>query len=190
MTSVYTGANAALYLWDPPTDTDGNPAPVPGGGDGFLDWSKLDRAALVTAWSFTSSSEVLDITPLGDTDRTHVDGPRTLTGSMTIIYDYTAKEASKVLNKIIRAREGRGGLAKEQIGGFREVTDDNGRLVLRLALSKLTNIDSIPNDENDTVKYIQMRVMLTSVTMSAAVGAITTVEAQWQSNGAPEYIRM
>ena len=188
MTSVYTGANAALYLWDPPTDTDGNPAPEPGGG--FQDWSKLDRAALVQTWSFTSTSEVLDITPLGDTDRTHVDGPRTLTGSMTIIYDYSAREASKVLNKIIRAREGRGGLAKEQIGGFREVTDANGRLVLRLALSKLTNVDSIPNSENDTVKYIQMRVMLTSVTMTAAVGAVTTVEAQWQSNGAPEYIRM
>lgn len=190
MTSVYTGANAALYLWDPPTDVDGNPAPIQGGGDGFLDWSKLDRAALVQTWSFTSTSEVLDITPLGDTDRTHVDGPRTLTGSMTIIYDYSAREASKVLNKIIRAREGRGGLAKEQIGGFREVTNANGRLVLRLALSKLTNVDNIPNSENDTVKFIQMRVMLTSVTMTAAVGAITTVEAQWQSNGAPEYMRM
>ena len=163
MTSVYTGANAALYLWDPPTDTDGNPAPIPGGGDGFGDWSRLDRAALVQTWSFTSPSEVLDITPLGDTDRTHVDGPRTLTGSMTIIYDYSAREASKVLNKIIRAREGRGGLAKEQIGGFREVTDANGRLVLRLALSKLNNVDNIPDSENDTVKFIQMRVMLESV---------------------------
>ena len=163
MTSVYTGANAALYLWDPPTDTDGNPAPIPGGGDGFGDWSRLDRAALVQTWSFTSTSEVLDITPLGDTDRTHGDGPRTLTGSMTIIYDYSAREASKVLNKIIRAREGRGGLAKEQIGGFREVTDANGRLVLRLALSKLNNVDNIPDSENDTVKFIQMRVMLESV---------------------------
>ena len=109
---------------------------------------------------------------------------------MTIIYDYSQKEASKILNKIIRERAGRGGLAKEQIGGFKEVTQDNGRLVLRLALSKLTNIDKIPDEENDTVKYIQMRVMITSVTMTAAVGAVTTVEAQWQSNGAPEYIRM
>ena len=80
MTSVYTGANAALYLWDPPTDTDGDPAPTPGGGEGFLNWSKLDRAALVQSWTFTSTSEVIDITPLGDTDRTHVDGPRVLSG--------------------------------------------------------------------------------------------------------------
>ena len=80
MTSVYTGANAALYLWDPPTDTEGNPAPEPGGGDGFQNWSKLDRAALVTNWAFTSTSEVLDITPLGDTDRTHVDGHEPLRG--------------------------------------------------------------------------------------------------------------
>lgn len=190
MASVYTGANAALYLWDPPTDTDGNPAPIQGGGDGFNDWSKLDRAALVQSWSFTSTSEILDITPLGDTDRTHVDGPRTITGSMSFIYDYAENAASKVLNKIIRARQGGAGIAKEQIGGWKSATEDNGRLVLRLALSKLTNIDNIKNEENSTVKYIQFRITITSVTMAAAVGSITTVEANWQSNGAPEYIRM
>ena len=190
MASVYTGANAALYLWDPPTDAKGDPAPIQGGGNNFKDWSSLERAALVQTWSFTSTSEVLDITPLGDTDRTHVDGPRTLTGSMTIIYDYAETQASKVLNKIIRARKGRGGLAKEQIGGFRSATEDNGRLVLRLALSKVNDFDNLDNSENDSVKFIQMRIMLTSVTMTAAVGAITTVEAQWQANGAPEYIKM
>ena len=190
MTSVYTGANAALYLWDPPTDVNGDPAPTPGGGDNFGDWSKLERAALVQSWTFTSTSEVIDITPLGDTDRTHVDGPRVLTGSMSFIYDYAENAASKDLNKIIRERKGRGGFAKEQIGGFRSATDQNGRLVLRLALSKVVNFDELDNKENSTVKYIQMRIMLTSVTMTAAVGAITTVEAQWQANGAPEYIRM
>lgn len=188
MTSVYTGANAALYLWDPPTDKDGDPAPIEGGGDGFVDWSKLDRAALVQSWTFTSTSEVIDITPLGDTDRTHVDGPRTLTGSMSIIYDYAENAASKVLNKLIRAQKGRAGLAKEQIGGFKKSSEQNGRLVLRLALSKLTDIDN--TTENQTVKFIQMRIMLTSVTVSAAIGSITTVEAQWQANGAPETFRM
>lgn len=190
MTSVYTGANAALYLWDPPTDSKGDPAPIKGDGDGFKDWSSLDRAALVQTWSFNSTSEVIDITPLGDTDRTHIDGPRTLTGSMTIIYDYAENQASKVLNKIIRQRKGRAGLAKEQIGGFRSENKDNGRLVLRLALSKVNDFDNLDKSEDDSVKFIQMRIMLTSVAMTAAVGAITTVEAQWQSNGAPEYIKM
>ena len=106
MTSVYTGTNGALYLFDPPV------------GEDFKnkEWKKLDRAALVTYWSFATQTEVVDITPLGDTDRTHVDGLRTLTGSCTIIYDYAQNEAGKILEKVIRPRKGRGGLAEEQIG--------------------------------------------------------------------------
>ena len=180
MASVYTGANGALYLLEPGSAGSG-------AVNKPINWSDMERAALVTSWDFTTTTDVLDITPLGDTDRTHVDGLRTLTGSMSIIYDYEQNEASKVLNKVIKAREGRGGLAKEQIGGVSE--DTNSRFVLRLALSKVTNLDELPDNLNSKVRYMQVRVMFTSVSMSSTVGSISTVEASWQSNGAPETVR-
>ena len=179
MTAVYTGTNGALYLLDPPVNQTVD----------SIKWKDMDRAAMVTSWSFQTQTEVVDITPLGDTDRTHVDGLRTLTGNCTIIYDYAANEAGKILEKVIRPRKGRSGLAEEQIGGFQSGGEDNARFVLRLALSKLTNIDNIDRDQNDTVRWMQMRVMFTQVAMASTVGTVTQVDAQWQANGAPEFVK-
>ena len=179
MTSVYTGTNGALYLLDPPVGTT----------DKSIKWKDMDRAAMVTSWTFQTITDVVDITPLGDTDRTNVDGLRTLSGSCSIIYDYANNEAAKILEKVIRPRQGRGGLAQEQIGGFESATEDNARFVLRLALSKLSNIDNIDRDQNDTVRFMQMRVLFTSVAMASTVGSVSQVEAQWQSNGAPEIVK-
>lgn len=180
MASVYTGANGALYLLEP-TNAGAGSISNPN-----IDWSDMERAALVTSWDFTSTTDVLDITALGDTDRTHVDGLRTLTGSMSIIYDYAQRQASTILNKVIHARQGRGGLAKEQIGGTG--AEDNSRLVLRVALSKINNLDGLPDTQNNTVRYMQMRIIISSVAMSSQIGTVSTVQASWQSNGAPEIV--
>ena len=176
MTAIYR-TNGALYLLDPPV-----------GQTSIHPVKEMDRAAMVTSWSFQTQTEVIDITPLGDTDRTHVDGLRSLTGNCTIIYDY-GQNGGKILEKVIHPRKGRAGLAEEQIGGFQSGGEDNARFVLRLALSKLTNIDNIDRDQNDTVRWMQMRVMFTQVAMASTVGTVTQVDAQWQANGAPEFVK-
>jgi hypothetical protein len=130
------------------------------------------KAGKVRSWSVSASASTLDTTTLEDTDRTVIYGVRSMTGNCSLFYyadNATTKagnDASVLLNKIIKART-----TSTEPG----TAADPETVTLRLRIS----------DGTTSGKYIEGSVLITSVSMSMAVGEVLAAEVAFEFNGAP-----
>ena len=127
-------------------------------------------AAKVTNWSFTSTQSPLSTTTLEDTDTTFINGLRSTTGSCRLFYydsggSRSANSASVLIKKLLKARTANDDAGKA--AGAENVT------------MKLQVV------EGATTKTIELDVLLTSASMSMAVGEVLAADVAFQVNGAP-----
>ena len=116
-------------------------------------------------WSFSQSMSILEITAMGDTDRTIKPGVRSYSGSARAYY-YTnaAADAPNVTSLLTAAIKDSG-------------TDSSlVQLVLRLE-----EVADSPTNARD----ITFNAYITSVSMSSSVGEISSVDFNWEADGAP-----
>ena len=152
------------------------------GKDGKLLLSKDDTTGSATfteetigqvqSWSFSQSMSVLEATAMGDTDRVLKAGVRSYSGSCRAFY-YTdsqtdAPNVGKLLEESIKVGSGAGDATNEE----------SGELKLRLRLEESAGSATNARD-------IVFSILITGVSMSSAVGEISSVDFTWEANGAP-----
>jgi hypothetical protein len=118
--------------------------------------------AKVTSWSFQADVEVLETTTLGDAQRSYTPGIQGFSGSATLLYykaDDGSIDAGNFLSKVISA------------GTTGITTSDVVAMTLRL---------NDGADNND----ISFSAYVTSATIGASVGEITTAQISFQTTGA------
>lgn len=130
------------------------------------------KAAKVRGWSLSVTAQALDTTTLSDTDRTVIYGVRSVAGTCSLFY-YTSNpvtkqdnSASELVNKVLKARS---------VGIEPGVAPDAETVTLRLRI----------NDGTTDGKYIEGEALLTSVSMSMAVGEVLAADVSFEFNGAP-----
>lgn len=126
------------------------------GRDGkmLLGTSELGK---VTNWSLQADLETLEITSLGDSQRSYTPGVQSFSGSATLLYykDGTTNDASTLLREVVK----RGSVATP-------VT-----LTLRLT-------DGTTNSDAEFDAYI------TSASIGASVGEVSSAQISFQATGA------
>ena len=152
------------------------------GKDGKLLLSKTDATGSATfaeetigqvqSWSFSQSMSVLEATAMGDTDRVIKAGVRSYSGSCRAFY-YTssntgAPNVGKFLEESIKVGSSAGDATNEE----------SGELKLKLRLEESAGSTTNARD-------IVFSVLITGVSMSSAVGEISSVDFTWEANGAP-----
>jgi len=131
------------------------------GRDGSLLFAGATQA-MVTSWSFQADVEVLETTTLGDAQRSYTPGIQGFSGSATLLYykaDDGSIDAGNFLSKVISA------------GTTGITTSDVVTMTLRL---------NDGADNND----ISFSAYVTSATIGASVGEITTAQISFQTTGA------
>nr|BAR39989.1 phage major tail protein 2 [uncultured Mediterranean phage uvMED] len=149
------------------------------GANGSLELEGVKIAA-VQNWSFTVNVQTAEVTPLGGTDTTIIPVKRTTTGSCRILYyqnvtgtkDSTSS-SSAFINKIAKAKNPPPltGAPLEQ--GDNDPSGDVFSL-LRLKM----------DDGSATGRFVEMRILITSLTVTMSVGEIFAADIQFQNNGA------
>ena len=127
-------------------------------------------AAKVTNWSISSSQSPLQTTTIGDTDATYINGIRSATGSCRLYYydDGTTNSCSTLIKKLIKARK------TGEVG----VADEPENVTFKLQVL----------DGTSTPKEIEVEALLTSASMSMAVGEVLAADVAFQVNGAPKSV--
>ena len=116
-------------------------------------------------WSFSQSMSILEITAMGDTDRTIKPGVRSYSGSARAYY-YTssATSAPNVTDLLSAAIKGNG------------VESTPVTLILRLEET---------SGSATNARDIKFSAYVTSVGLSSSVGEISSVDFSWEADGAP-----
>tara|TARA_R100001443_G_scaffold14429_2_gene24327 strand:+ start:925 stop:1398 length:474 start_codon:yes stop_codon:yes gene_type:complete len=151
------------------------------GQDGklYIDGSESE-AAKVVSWSFSASQSTLDTTSLSDTDRTLIEGVRSISGSCQIYYysdANTSGDATTLINKLIKAREtpDEPGVAAKQNASTSETST-----ILELGFK----------DYQGLIKKIKLSVILTNVSMTSSQGEVLSANISFEANGAPSSINL
>jgi len=146
------------------------------GANGSLELEGV-KVAAVQNWSFTVSVQTADTSTLGATDTTIIPIKRTTTGSCRILYYQdalgtkdTTDSASTFINKIAKVR------ATNEVGAdlWQGDTDNENFSTLKLKL----------DDNSSSGREIEMRILITSLTVTMSVGEIFAADIQFQNNGA------
>ena len=153
------------------------------------DWMKV---AAVKNWAFTQNQQVLETTTLGDTDRTLVDGVRSLSGSCSLFY-YNLDQAStddtgagRLLKRILKPLSivDGGGFTGDDYRG--ESTGATGVRSMKTAFRLSANKDLSRNDEfetSNTERYLWVNAWITSFQMTMAVGEVQSCEVTFEADG-------
>ena len=123
------------------------------------------NVAQLQNWSFSQSMSVLEITAMGDTDRTLKPGVRSYSGSARAYY-YTPgpTEAPNVSALLTAAIKNSG--------------TESDKVTLKLRLEETSGSDTNARD-------IEFGAYVTSVSMNSSVGEISSVDFSWEADGAP-----
>jgi hypothetical protein len=114
----------------------------------------------VTNWSIQADAEMLEITTLGDNQRSYTPGVQGFTGSATLLYykdDTDRNDAATLLKKVIKTA----GISNT----------DTVDLRLRFVDGTITN-------------DIRMTAYVTSVSTSVGVGEVSSAQINFQATGA------
>ena len=123
------------------------------------------NVAQLQNWSFSQSMSVLEITAMGDTDRTLKPGVRSYSGSArAYYYTATAAGAPNVTDLLTAAIKSSG--------------TESDKVTLKLRLEETSGSDTNARD-------IEFSVYVTSVSMSSSVGEISSVDFSFEVDGAP-----
>tara|TARA_B100001093_G_scaffold421143_1_gene413344 strand:- start:2524 stop:3033 length:510 start_codon:yes stop_codon:yes gene_type:complete len=163
--AFFTGATGKLFLNNTTNNSD------PG-----------IEIAMVQNWSFSTSVSLASIKTLGQTDDVFTPVGRSTTGGCRILYyqqtpgvKSSNDSASTFLNKVIKPRNSAPDI---RTGASLDQNDpDVPAKTFRIRL----NID----DGTTRGKYIDMRIYITSVSMSMSVGEVLAADIQFQCQGAP-----
>ena len=149
------------------------------GANGSLELEGVKIAA-VQNWSFTVNVQTADSSTLGATDTTIIPVKRTTTGSCRILYyqnvtgtkDSTSS-SSAFINKIAKAKNPPPSTGAPLEQGDNDPSGDVFSL-LRLKM----------DDGSTTGRFVEMRILITSLTVTMSVGEIFAADIQFQNNGA------
>ena len=142
------------------------------GSDGEL-WIDGVKAARVRGWSFSTSVATLDTTSLEQTDRTAISGIRSSTGNCSLFYYQDSPggggSASTLLRKVMHpvTTASSPGIAAKP---------ENVKLRLRW------------NDGSSLGRFVEGDCIITSASMSMAVGEVLSAEVAFEFNGALEAV--
>jgi len=129
-------------------------------GQLYLGTTKIGK---VQNWSLSASQAVLETTSLEDTDRTLINGVRSMSGSCRVFY-YTGgagtSDASAFIENIIKA--GASGIDDG-------VADQSASVTFKL--------------HADANKFIEVYAWITGVSMSMAVGEVMSVDVTFEVSG-------
>lgn len=129
------------------------------------------RAAKVVNWTVSVSADSLDTTTLEDTDRTAIYGLRSASGSCRLYYyqsapgDQTQNAGHAMLNKLIK---------RVNQSGAPGVAPSSQEVEFRMNLN-----DGAGN------RSLTYKALITSVSMSMAIGEVLAVDVNWSAVGAP-----
>ncbi len=137
-----------------------------------------DTIAQVQNWTVSTTVSLLNVRTLEESDDRFFPESRTTSGSCRILYyDTQADNASSFINKVIKARDGSPGLGASLYQGNEP---DEYRSDLRLKV----------DDGTADGRYIEMRVLITNVTLTMAVGEIFAADITFQASGAPTFVNI
>jgi len=134
--AFYSGLDGKLYL-------DGSATPV----------------AKVQNWSLNASQAVLETTSMGDTDRTLINGVRSMSGSCRLFY-HSDGNASSFIDNIIKCQ------SDSAEDGLADQSD-----IVQFKLHVTTG------------KSIEVYAWITGVSMSMAVGEVFSVDVTFEVSG-------
>ena len=113
----------------------------------------------VTNWTLTGSLEMLETTSLGESQRTYAPGVQEFNGSATLLYykDVAGRnDASTALRKVLRVQG----------------VSDGDTVTLKLRLA-----------DGDTNSDVAFAAYVTSVSIGASVGEISSAQISFQATG-------
>ena len=144
-----------------------------------------NKIAAVQNWSFTVNVQSADTSTLGSTDTTIVPIKRTTTGSCRILYyqDAAGKKdgqtsATAFIAKIAKIRNAAPATGAPLNQGNEKNSDGTK------AKDELFSDLKLSMDDGTKIRYIEMRILITSLTVTMSVGEIFAADIQFQNNGA------
>lgn len=140
--------------------------------------------AKVKSWNLTQSTQAVDTTTLQDTDRTFVAGLRSYTGSASFFYfPDTAQQVPGLSSLIRRGYATR--LPDEDNDDDTYNKTGEGKRPDTYGF-KLYMADNTDESSNPTAKgyYIQLRAVITELSISVGVGEVTSGNMSFQVIGA------
>tara|TARA_B100001094_G_C18055825_1_gene732422 strand:- start:241 stop:690 length:450 start_codon:yes stop_codon:yes gene_type:complete len=117
------------------------------------------------SWSFSQSMSVLEITAMGDTDRTLKPGVRSYSGSARAYYYTPGATTSPNVSALLSA-------------AIKDSGTESTPVTLVCRLEETAGLSTNARD-------IQFSAYITSVSMSSSVGEISSVDFSWEADGAP-----
>ena len=139
--------------------------------------------ASVQNWTVTTTVSLLNTRTLSESDETFEPDCRSTSGNCRVLYyddgsgNINSNNASTFINKVIKARDGSPGLGASLYQGN---DPDEYRSSLRLKV----------DDGSADGRYIEMRILITNVTLTMAVGEIFAADIAFQASGAPTFVNI
>jgi len=134
------------------------------GKDGALLVDDVEVSQLQN-WSFSQSMSILEITAMGDTDRTIKPGVRSYSGSARAYYYTSTATSAPNVTKLLEA-------ALEDSG------TESSKVTLVLRMEETAGSSTNARD-------LKVDAYITSVGLSSAVGEISSVDFSFEVDGAP-----
>ena len=125
--------------------------------------------AKVRSWSFTSTTATLDVTSLGDSDKTFRVGIRSESGNAQIFY-YTKSPNQGNASQLINMQLG----DRSDINTGANSDDEPGNLTLKFLIGR----------GSQNPYYLIGRVAITSMTLTMATGEVCSADIAFDVNGA------
>ena len=150
-------------------------------GELFIDGSTTS-AARVKSWSLNVSQQTIDTTFLGDTDRTFMEGVRSISGDCEIAYYSDASgesDAKTLINKIFKAR------TSATVPGTAAAQAPAPTSGANAGKPDFTTLKLGFKDYLGALQYITVDVLFTSMSITCSRGEIFTASGSFEVNGAP-----
>lgn len=128
--------------------------------------------AKVKSWTFTSSTQTLDVTSLGDTDRVFREGLRSSSGNAQIFY-YTNEDPTGEATNVTELIEYQLGKRKDPDAGTIS-KDEPEKFTLKFLMDR----------GKQNPYYLIGRCAITSMSITMAVGEIASANIAFDINGA------
>ena len=161
----YTGSDGQLLL--APRESTPDSSGVLRDDDGN---SVEQVIAKVTRWTFTSSTATLDVTSLGDTDRTFREGIRSASGNAQIFYYTNSSSSLTNLSALLEYQLG----DRDAVGQGFLSDDEPEKFSLKFLMGRGTQ----------NPYYLIGRCAITSFQLTMGVGEIASANIAFDINGA------
>jgi len=123
------------------------------------------NVAQLQSWSFSQSMSILEITAMGDTDRTIKPGVRSYSGSARAYYYTPTATTSPDVSALLSA-------------AIKDSGTESDKVTLICRLEETSGVATNARD-------IEFNAYITSVSMSSSVGEVSSVDFSWEADGAP-----